>query len=68
MMQLKILALLMIFPYRQPLVDFANLLTKKLSLLICAHVEKNSQFQYLELLKTNVQSWLKDHNVKAFFR
>jgi solute carrier family 12 sodium/potassium/chloride transporter 2 len=26
--------------HRQPLVDFANLVTKKLSLLICAHVEK----------------------------
>jgi len=63
----KILVLSGIPAHRQPLVDFANLLTKKLSLLICAHVEKNSQFQYLELLKTNVQSWLKDHNVKAFF-
>merc|ERR1712012_653398 len=63
----KILVFTGIPAHRQPLVDFANLLTKKLSLLICAHVEKNSQFQYLELLKTNVQSWLKDHNVKAFF-
>ena len=57
-----------IYYFRQPLVDFANLLTKKLSLLICAHVEDNSNYQYLDVLKTNVQLWLKDHNIKAFFR
>ena len=64
----KILVFTGIPAHRQPLVDFANLLTKKLSLLICAHVEENQQFKYLELLKSNVQLWLRDHNIKAFFR
>merc|ERR1719273_326573 len=63
----KILVMSGIPAHRQPLVDFANLLTKKLSLLICAHVEDNSNYQYLDVLKTNVQLWLKDHNIKAFF-
>lgn len=63
----KILVFTGIPAHRQPLVDFANLLTKKLSLLICAHVEENQQFKYLELLKSNVQLWLRDHNIKAFF-
>ena len=36
----KILVLSGVPAHRQPLVDFANLLTKKLSLLVCAHVEQ----------------------------
>ena len=36
----KILVLSGVPAHRQPLVDFANLLTKKLSLLVCAHVEE----------------------------
>ena len=63
----KILVFTGIPVHRQPLVDFANLITKKLSLLICAHVEENSQFAYVETLKENVGHWLKDHNIKAFF-
>ena len=54
--------------HRQPLVDFANLITKKLSLLICAHVDgENNQYTYLEALRGNVALWLKDHHIKAFF-
>ena len=63
----KILVFTGVPVHRQPLVDFANLITKKLSLLICAHVEENSQFGYVETLKENVGHWLKDHNIKAFF-
>merc|ERR1712223_137733 len=63
----KILVFTGIPAHRQPLVDFANLITKKLSLLICAHVEENAQFAYVDALKQNVGLWLKDHNVKAFF-
>ena len=39
----KILVFSGVPAHRQPLVDFANLITKKLSLLICAHVEENAQ-------------------------
>ena len=53
--------------HRQPLVDFANLITKKLSLLICAHVEENQGYQYLDALRSNTNLWLKDHHIKAFF-
>ena len=54
--------------HRQPLVDFANLITKKLSLLICAHVNDGNQgYGYLEALRSNVNVWLKDHHIKAFF-
>ena len=54
--------------HRQPLVDFANLITKKLSLLICAHVNDGNQgYGYLEALRSNVNLWLKDHHIKAFF-
>ena len=64
----KILVFTGIPAHRQPLVDFANLITKKLSLLICADVESNMQFKYIEALKGNVGHWLKDHHIKAFFR
>ena len=48
--------------------DFANLITKKLSLLICAHVNDGNQgYGYLEALRSNVNVWLKDHHIKAFF-
>ena len=53
--------------HRQPLVDFANLLTKKLSLLICAHIVPKNQNVDKESLTKNVQAWLRDRNVKSFF-
>ncbi len=63
----KILVFTGVPAHRQPLVDFANLLTKKLSLLICAHVDENGHYGYLDSLKANVGLWLKDHNIKGFF-
>jgi hypothetical protein len=45
----KILVLSGVPAHRQPLVDFANLLTKKLSLLVCAHVEQVKFLQYVHL-------------------
>ncbi|QQP39998.1 Uncharacterized protein FKW44_013884 [Caligus rogercresseyi] len=54
--------------HRPPLVDFANLITKKLSLLMCAHVVVgDAPFKSMELLQNTVQAWLKDHNVKSFY-
>eukprot|EP00095_Tigriopus_kingsejongensis_P001015 snap_masked-scaffold609_size125094-processed-gene-0.16 protein:Tk01015 transcript:snap_masked-scaffold609_size125094-processed-gene-0.16-mRNA-1 annotation:"af190129_1na+ k+ 2cl- cotransporter" len=54
--------------HRGPLVDFANLLTKKLSLLICAHVEKESMPQKMaEQMSSHIEHWLDDHRIKAFF-
>ena len=64
----KILVFSGIPSHRQPLVDFANLITKKLSLLICADVDHNSQIKYIEAVKSNVRHWFKDHHIKAFFR
>merc|ERR1711962_703907 len=52
--------------HRQPLVDFANLITKKMSLLICAHVLPENQ-KDVEMLKENVHSWFKDHGLKSFY-
>jgi K-Cl cotransporter len=53
--------------HRQPLVDFANLLTKKISLLICAHVIQKDEIQNVDHLKNSVETWLKDHNIKSFY-
>lgn len=53
--------------HRGPLVDFANLITKKLSLLMCGHVVQDVPVRVVENLKSHVQVWLKDHNVKAFY-
>ena len=58
--------------HRQPLVDFANLLTKKLSLLICANVVvgggEDSVGQLAEVSqKDPVESWLRDHGIRSFY-
>jgi hypothetical protein len=53
--------------HRQPLVDFANLLTKKISLLICAHIIKKDEVQNVDNLKNRVETWLKDHNIQSFY-
>ena len=53
--------------HRPALVDFANLFTKKVSLLICGHVLTDTQPAILSTLKDNVQMWLKDHNVRGFY-
>ena len=55
--------------HRQPLVDFANLLTKKLSLLVCVQVLNKDEKVAVDtqLLAKNVNSWLKDHQIQAFY-
>jgi solute carrier family 12 (sodium/potassium/chloride transporter), member 2 len=55
--------------HRQPLVDFANLLTKKLSLLVCVQVLNKDEKPPVDtqLLSKNVNSWLKDHQIEAFY-
>ena len=53
--------------HRQPLVDFANLVTKKLSLLICLQVLEKDETVQTHILTKNVNSWLKDHNIQAFY-
>lgn len=64
----KVLVLSGIPAHRQPLVDFANLVTKKLSLLICAHIEtEETNRGYVENIKKTVDLWLRDHDIKAFF-
>jgi len=64
----KVLVFSGIPAHRQPLVDFANLITKKLSLLICSHIETDAvSSKSLTGLKSGVEMWLKDHGIKAFF-
>ncbi|CAB4068337.1 SLC12A2 [Lepeophtheirus salmonis] len=54
--------------HRPPLVDFANLITKKLSLLMCAHVNiGDAPFKNIELLRNTVQMWFRDHKIKSFY-
>jgi K-Cl cotransporter len=53
--------------HRQPLVDFANLLTKKLSLLICAQIILKHDNLNKENLTKNVQAWLSDRKIRSFF-
>lgn len=53
--------------HRPPLVDFANLITKKLSLLICGHVVSEPGSLHLPTLKESTQAWLNDRKVKGFY-
>lgn len=52
---------------RPPLVDFANLITKKLSLLICGHVISEPGSVHLATLKESTQVWLADRKIKGFY-
>merc|ERR1719450_2101364 len=52
---------------RPPLVDFANLITKKLSLLICGHVITEPGSVHLATLKESTQAWLTDKKIKGFY-
>jgi len=52
---------------RPPLVDFANLITKKLSLLICGHVISEPGSVHLATLKESTQAWLNDRKIKGFY-
>ncbi|XP_065206857.1 bumetanide-sensitive sodium-(potassium)-chloride cotransporter-like isoform X2 [Planococcus citri] len=54
--------------HRPPLVTFARLITKHLSLMICGHIHtnhvpQNEQRDYT----TKARNWLKFHRIKAFF-
>jgi len=53
--------------HRPPLVDFANLITKKLSLLICGHVIEEPGSVHLSTLKESTQAWLTERKVKGFY-
>eukprot|EP00092_Neocalanus_flemingeri_P012452 GFUD01013425.1.p1 GENE.GFUD01013425.1~~GFUD01013425.1.p1 ORF type:complete len:1079 (+),score=254.39 GFUD01013425.1:143-3379(+) len=53
--------------HRPPLVDFANLITKKLSLLICSHVITEPGSVHLATLKESTQTWLTDKKIKGFY-
>lgn len=53
---------------RPQLVNFAFLLTKKLSLLVCGHVMKNQLSQkYRNYLIKKSNDWYRRHKVKAFY-
>jgi hypothetical protein len=53
--------------HRPALVDFANIITKKTSLLICGHVLNDPAPVNLYKLREDVQFWLKDHAIKGFY-
>jgi len=53
--------------HRPALVDFANLLTKKISVLITGHILTEQGPVNLANLKEGMQAWLKDHNIKGFY-
>jgi solute carrier family 12 sodium/potassium/chloride transporter 2 len=57
--------------HRQPLVDFANLITKKLSLLVCAnivvHADGSDQPAEIGHQRETIESWLKDHGIRSFY-
>ena len=54
--------------YRPPLIDFAFLLTKNLSLLVCGHILKSSIPQRVRnVLTYKAHSWLRAHKIKAFY-
>jgi len=53
--------------HRVPLVDFGNLITKKLSLLVCSHVLTERQPKNVTKLKEDVQDWMKKQKVVGFY-
>lgn len=54
---------------RPALVDFAHLLTKNLSLLVCGHINTNPLSQRIRnVLNYKASSWLKAHKLKAFYQ
>ncbi|KAK5650631.1 hypothetical protein RI129_001660 [Pyrocoelia pectoralis] len=53
---------------RPALVDFANLLTKNLSLLICGHINSSwLHHRVRNVLNYKAQNWLKANNIKGFY-
>jgi len=53
--------------HRIPLIDFGNIITKKLSLLICSHVLEENKPKNKIKLKEDVQDWMKKHKVVGFY-
>lgn len=53
--------------HRPSLVDFANVITKKLSLLICGHVSHQEGAVNIANLKEGMQAWLKDHQIAGYY-
>ena len=53
--------------HRPSLVDFAHLITKKTSLLICGDVMDEQNIKPIPTMREHVQAWLKDHNLNAFY-
>ncbi|XP_018915712.2 bumetanide-sensitive sodium-(potassium)-chloride cotransporter [Bemisia tabaci] len=53
---------------RPPLVDFANLITKNLSLLICGHIHDQHLAQRTRsILTSKAINWFNIHRIKAFY-
>lgn len=53
---------------RPILIDFANLLTKNLSLMICGHVIKGASTQRQRVfLQRQARDWFKKHKIKSFY-
>lgn len=53
---------------RPILVDFAYLLTKNLSLLVCGHINKGTSTQkHRNYLQRRATEWFQKHKVKAFY-
>uniref|UniRef100_A0A6P7F146 Bumetanide-sensitive sodium-(Potassium)-chloride cotransporter n=1 Tax=Diabrotica virgifera virgifera TaxID=50390 RepID=A0A6P7F146_DIAVI len=53
---------------RPALVDFAHLLTKNLSMLVCGHINTSSLPQRVRnVLNYKANSWLRAHKLKAFY-
>ncbi|XP_030752173.1 bumetanide-sensitive sodium-(potassium)-chloride cotransporter [Sitophilus oryzae] len=54
---------------RPALVDFAYLLTKKVSMLVCGHINTSPLSQRVRnVLSYKANSWLKAHKLKAFYQ
>ena len=53
--------------HRPSLVDFANIITKKMSLLVCGHVLTEEGPVNLANLKNGMQQWLKDHQISGYY-
>lgn len=53
--------------HRPSLVDFANIITKKLSLLVCGHVSQQEGPVNIANLKEGMQAWLKDHQIAGYY-
>ena len=53
--------------HRIPLLDFGNLITKKLSLLVTGHVITDDTSKNTAKLRTEVQDWMKKSKINGFY-